>query len=120
MSNLGLYQWITTASKKVGGPDKLLIMVAGGGYAVLRCVESAGKFGIKMIKKHIVQRGSHIDVRSYTVHTGKQYMDMVTFEVGDTIRVLDSDKDVVLVEKVEDDNNPYFLPVQFLKEITDY
>lgn len=34
MSNLGLYQKITTYSKKVGGPINFLLFVAGGGYGV--------------------------------------------------------------------------------------
>ena len=34
MSNLGWYQWITTASKKVGGPLNLLAIIGGGCLAV--------------------------------------------------------------------------------------
>lgn len=34
MSNLGWYQWITTASKKVGGPLNLLAIIGGSCLAV--------------------------------------------------------------------------------------
>lgn len=34
MSNLGWYQWITTASKKFGGPLNLLVIIGGSWLAV--------------------------------------------------------------------------------------
>lgn len=34
MSNLGWYQWITTASKKVGGPLNFLAIIGGSCLAV--------------------------------------------------------------------------------------
>ena len=43
MGNLGLYQVMTTCAKKVGGPEKLLALVALGGYGVLRVAEAGGR-----------------------------------------------------------------------------
>lgn len=43
MGNLGWYQLITTWSKKVGGPKNLLLLVAAGGYTIVRSVEAGGK-----------------------------------------------------------------------------
>ena len=43
MGNLGWYQLITTWSKKVGGPKTLLLLIAAGGYAIVRSVEAGGK-----------------------------------------------------------------------------
>lgn len=40
VSNLGLYQKITTYSKKVSGPVNFLLLVAGGGYVVGRIIET--------------------------------------------------------------------------------
>lgn len=34
MSNLGLYQWFTTAAKKMGGPGKFIGIFIGGGALV--------------------------------------------------------------------------------------
>ena len=43
MSNLGAYQWITTVSKKVGGPINLLLLTgaagAAAGITVYKCGE---------------------------------------------------------------------------------
>ena len=40
MSNLGAYQTMTTLAKKFGGPVKLGLAIAVGGYAVIRTGES--------------------------------------------------------------------------------
>ena len=47
MSNLGLYQMMTTVAKRVGGPLRFLGIVAAGGYVVLRPLETAGKWLVK-------------------------------------------------------------------------
>ena len=44
MGNLGAYQWVTTISKKVGGPFQLLGITALGGYVVFRGLEAGGKY----------------------------------------------------------------------------
>ena len=53
MSNLGWYQWFTTNAKKVGGPLKLLSLIAVGGYAVIRTGEAGIKKAYRLAKKHI-------------------------------------------------------------------
>ena len=37
MSNLGGYQLLTTAAKKVGGPRNLVLLIAGTGALVYKC-----------------------------------------------------------------------------------
>ena len=46
MGNLGMYQFITTVSKRVGGPRNFIIIVAATGYGLGKAVE----FGVKFIK----------------------------------------------------------------------
>ena len=57
MSNLGWYQWITTCSKKVGGPKKFVTMIfvfgAGTGAAFIKGCEFLEK---KLLKKYIQQK----------------------------------------------------------------
>ena len=50
MGNLGWYQLITTWSKKVGGPKNLLLLVAAGGYTIVRSVEAGGKKVYRLVK----------------------------------------------------------------------
>ncbi len=44
----------------------------------------------------------------------------LTLKVGDKITVLASDDDSILVAKNGDQNNPYFVTSEFLKECSDY
>lgn len=43
MGNLGWYQLLTTWAKKVGGPKQLMLLLAAGGYIIIRPVEAGGK-----------------------------------------------------------------------------
>lgn len=52
MSNLGMYQKMTTASKKVGGPQNFLAITALCGYCTLRFGEHLIKAGLKKLKTH--------------------------------------------------------------------
>lgn len=42
------------------------------------------------------------------------------FHVGETFKVLERDGNAVLIEKLGDDNNPYFVVAELLNEISDY
>ncbi len=42
------------------------------------------------------------------------------FKVNERFKVLEADGDAVLIEKIGDMNNPYFISGDFLKEISDY
>ena len=42
------------------------------------------------------------------------------FKIGDQFRVLESDKDAILIEKIGDNNNPYFVSAELLKNISDF
>lgn len=56
MGNLSWYQLMTTLAKKVGGPKILLVLVATGGYAIIRTVEAGGKKVVKLVKKRVHQK----------------------------------------------------------------
>lgn len=122
MSNLGTYQWITTAAKKMGGPTKFLAGVALCGYAVLRFGE---KVVVTVIKKARVTRN---DVENdgankskvYSVKSQGKSNEGIEFAAGDKYRVLESDGDAILIERLNDPNSPYFVAADFLRSISDY
>lgn len=119
MSNLGMYQSITTWAKKLGGPKQFLLVVATGGYVIFRLGEAGVRKAIKIVRndstEKVINRAS-----IFVVHTeGKSNQDLV-FKVGDKFKVLEIDGDSVLIEKIGDSNNPYFISSNFLKSISDF
>ena len=118
MSNLGWYQWITTCSKKVGGPKKFVTMIfvfgAGTGAAFIKGCEFFGK---KVTKK--IHSTKEVEV-IYNV-TGNAKNDKgLELNIGDTYRVLASDGESILIEIIGDLNSPYFVSADFLRSISDF
>lgn len=121
MSNLGWYQVITTWSKKVGGPLKLLVIVAGvgaiGGVAGTKGVEAL----VGSQKKKVAEKEKAAELlKTYTVSKEGVSNEGLQFHVGETFKVLERDGNAVLIEKLGDDNNPYFVAAELLNEISDY
>lgn len=119
MSNLGWYQIMTTLAKKVGGPKRLALLIATGGYAVIRLGEAGVTKVVRNI--HVEKKAKNgVELKEYVVKKEGTSNEGVMFNVGNTFRVLEADGDAVLVEIVGDDNNPYFVDAGLLKEISDY
>lgn len=117
MSNLGLYQWFTTTAKKVGGPLKLLSLIFFGGYAVIRSVEAGAKHCYKLVKKN---KSKNKKYPVYEVIKPAIIEDGVEVQNGDKIVIRAIDKDVAMIEILENENNPYFVDINFLKSIINY
>lgn len=115
MGNLGAYQWMTTAAKKVGGPIALLTIFAVGGAAVSKI----GEFAVKQCIK-IHNKKGETKKTSYIVTTYGESNKGLKFNVGDKYNVLESDGESVLIEKIGDKNNPYFVSAELLRDISDY
>lgn len=126
MSNLGGYQVLTTLAKKIGGPGKLVALITGGGAVVGGIVVKSGEFAIKMGKKTIAKyRENNNNLREsaqiiYTVKQNGKSNEGLKFKVGDTFRVLESDGDAILIEVIGNENNPYFVSKDLLRQISDY
>lgn len=122
MSNLGAYQWLTSAAKKVGGPKNLVGIIAGTGAVAGVAVYKGGEIVVKKIKKKMnkeeLQETS--DTIIYSVTAEGVSNEGLEFKIGDQFRVLETDKDAVLIEKIGDDNNPYFVSEELLKNISNY
>lgn len=117
MSNLGYYQTLTTVMKRVGGPIAFVVELAGAGAVA----GSAITMGIvarvfKRKKKHKKADSKRVfRVNKIGIdNKGKR------FNIGDSFRVLERDKDAVLIEIIGDKNNPYFEAEDFLQTISDY
>lgn len=118
MSNLGAYQWITTMSKKVGGPEKLIALIAVGSIAIYKGSEIAVKKLIKAVKKSKAKAKEKGP--AYKVTIPGESNEGLKFKIGDKFYVLETDGDVILIEKIGDLNNPYFVDINLLNKITNY
>lgn len=121
MNNLGWYQVITTWSKKVGGPLNLLGIVAGvgalGGVAGTKGIEAL----VASQKKKAIEKEKVAELsKTYTIIKDGVSNEGLQFHVGEAFKVLERDRNAVLIEKLGDDNNPYFVASEFLNGISDY
>lgn len=122
MSNLGDYQKMTTFAKKVKGPKNLAGIFIGVGVVIGVAVCKGGeivaeKINEKMNKRKLTGTSDSI---VYSVTADGVSDDGLEFKIGDQFRVLQTDKDAVLIEKIGDNNNPYFVSVEFLEKISNY
>lgn len=122
MSNLGDYQKMTVLAKKVGGPKNLAGIFVGAGVVVGVAVCKGRMIVAEKVNKNKnkekLKETSDSIVYSVTVDGVSD--DGLEFKIGDQFRVLETDKDAVLIEKIGDDNNPYFVSVEFLEMISNY
>ncbi|MCT8395018.1 hypothetical protein D0499_04215 [Weissella soli] len=120
MGNLGWYQLMTTVAKKVGGPKQLLALVAAGGYVIIRGVEAGGKKVIKLVKKDNKEKSTSKVLPAYKfIIDGKDDKGLI-FSSGDVFYVAARHEDVILIEKEKDDNNPYFVSVDWLMKVSSF
>ena len=122
MGNLGSYQLFTTVAKKVGGPVVLLVGTAIGGWFVGRVTEVGGKKIVKVAKSKLTKRSAPTaaSARIFTVHTDGDATSELKFHVGDEYRVLERDKDAVLIEVLDNADNPYFVSSGILASLSDF
>jgi hypothetical protein len=120
MGNLGWYQLLTTWAKKVGGPKQLMLLLAAGGYIIIRPVEAGGKKIFKLIKSKTKQKANKANMKSFIFTENGFGENELLFSKGDRFFVPATHDDAVLIEKENDDNNPYFVSGEWLKEVSDY
>jgi hypothetical protein len=121
MSNLGWYQILTSTAKKVGGPKQLIGLIAGGGALLGGGAVAGGSVLKKKISSKLAKKRQEAEAAVlYTVYTEGKSNEGLLFKVGDTFKVLETDGDAGLIEKIGDENNPYFVSLKFLSTISDY
>ena len=121
MSNLGWYQILTSLAKKVGGPKNLIALIAGGG-AILGggTVAAGGALKKKIIAEYQRKLQAADAAVIYTVNEEGKSNEGLVFNVGDTFRILETDGDAGLIKKIGDTNNPYYVSLKFLANISDF
>lgn len=121
MGNLGLYQVMATVAKKVGGPLVLAVGTAVGGWAIGRGAEAGGKRIIKRVKVARQKKtGGRERAVTFTVAIEADCGGGLTLHAGNEFRVLSRDGDAVLIEVLENANNPYFVSAKTLVSISDF
>ena len=123
MSNLGMYQTITTLAKKVGGPKNLIILTMGAGYVVFRSSEAVVKKAVKETVKKIKSKNGKTmpsEERIFAVISNGKSDCGLELNVGDKYRILETDGDAILIEKIGDPNNPYFVSADFLQSVSNF
>ena len=122
MSNLGAYQWITSTSKKVGGPVSFVLLTMAAGATIYKISELSVTKCIKVVKSHRAAQiaPSEFQDKIFSVTSFGQSNEGVNFPEGCQYRVLEKDGDAVLIEKIGDENNPYFVSANFLHTISDF
>ena len=120
MSNLGGYQTLTTMAKKVGGPRNLVLVFLASGAVLGKISEIIIEQGIKGFRGKIHKEDYLDDMKIYEVEIYGISNEGLEFSVGDKFKVLEVEKDAVLIDKIREKNNPYFVSSQFLQRISDY
>lgn len=122
MSNLGWYQTLTTVAKAVGGPKKLFGLILAGGAAVGVGGTILTQKAVEAVKNKINKNHTHYmdNGKVYVVCTEGMDSNGLVFKVDDKFRVLNRDMDSILIEKLGDDNNPYFVSAEFLKKVSEF
>lgn len=118
MSNLGGYQTLTSAAKKAGGPDNLIMGIGLAGFLAVR----TGEMGVRYLFRKISDRRSQAltGLEVYTVHTDALDDSGLQLTSGQSYRVLDRDDDAVLVEVIGRDDNPHVVSATFLASISTF
>lgn len=126
MSNLGGYQILTSFAKKVGGPGKLVALIAGSGAVVGGIAVKGVEFAIKKSKKAISDRRiennktcKNVQVEYFFNKDGESN-ERLKLKKGKSFRVLDTDGEAVLIELVGNKENPYFVSKDLLEQISNY
>lgn len=122
MSDLGDYQRMTILAKKVGGPKNLAVIIAGAGAVASVALYKGGEIVKEKVrkKKNKEKLKETSDSIVYSITVDGVSDDGLEFKIGDQFRVLETVKNAVLIEKIGDDNNPYFVSVEFLEMISNY
>jgi hypothetical protein len=124
--NLGGYQVITTVVKRLGGPSKALFKAVGAiGYRIGKQKGADEAVAAMTVQAERIDTTDASENPSRVTAT-KEYLvtksitsnDGTYFAPGDRLRVMDSDGDAVMVERIGDANSPYWISRDFLESNT--
>jgi hypothetical protein len=122
MGNLGGYQTVTTVIKSLGGPGKAAFVVLGGVFVAGGVAHAGGQKVVNAVSAAIKKRNVPCATKGQVfevVSAGKDSSGL-KFRAGDEYRVLECDKDAILIEVLGNAGNPYFVSGEFLATISDF
>lgn len=114
MSNLGWYQTLTTFSKKVGGPLNLVGGIFGTGAVI------GGAVVAKVMNNRSRNDFARLEGTVFTITSTDTDGQGLTFSIGEQYKVLKTDGDAILIEKIGDGNNPYYVSAKFLHSVSEF
>lgn len=129
MSNLGGYQWVTTLIKSLGGPEAALkkAVAAASGLVVIGGAAGAaavlgGQKAVKSFKAKLDKKNTPCPTQGqlFVVLSDGEDGDGLKLIAGVEYRVLECDGDAILIEVLDDGDNPYFVSGEFLATISDF
>lgn len=122
MGNLGGYQTMTTLAKRVGGPGALTLVIAVGGWAFGRGAEAGGKSVFKAARAAAMKRNAACSTKGqvFAVVSDGEDGKGLELRAGDQYRVMECDREAILIEVLGGTNNPYFTSEQFLASVSGF
>jgi len=119
-SNLGMYQFMTTASKKMGGPVQFLTCTGLVGYGLFRAVEFGVTRACTYVQRHMSKENEASTHPTATVNVTSETDGGIALKEGDVIRILAQDGDAVLIEIPGSSSNPHCVSGDWLRAISSY
>jgi hypothetical protein len=125
MGNLGDYQLIVTLIKKLGGPaaaKKYAVAAAGGIFVAGGFAFAGAQKGVGMVRSRLEKRSVPCSTTglTYAIHSDGEDDNGLKLRAGGKYTVLDCDADSILIEVLDDADNPYFVSGEFLTSISDF
>lgn len=140
MSDLGFYQTLTTAVKRLGGPVPFCLVSFGviSGISIIAYKQyekspfktkvdglaqsfnkriKSSPILLKAQKKNMLHGDQDI---TYVVYRDCSCEGGLTLRPGDRFTVVMRDEDAVLIAVHENENSPFFVSVEFLEENTSF
>ena len=101
-------------------------MLIGGGIAVGTAIGTGGTILTQKVIKVVKTKKKSKDIsylengKVFTVSVELKDENGLELKVGDEYKILSRDADAILIEVINNDNNPHFVSAEFLREISDY
>lgn len=114
MSKWAEYEMITTVAKKVGGPKKLVALIASGGVAI--------GVGFKTIYDKITKKIKSVKANNhyaYSVNKTGYINDSIKLCEGTEFIVLNRDEDAVIIA-IKNTDEIYAAKYEMLLQLSDY
>ena len=119
IGNLGDYQRLSMAAKAVGGPKNLFLLVSGASAVVATATGLSVKNAIDNYKQN-KKLQKEAESLYFTVSSSGTDNQGLSLNRGDKFRVLDRNKDIILIDVWDRNDNPFYVSADFLRDISDF